>query len=108
MLDDFNTAEAFGYYFKYINEGLLSLKDNEFIEEFEKTMGIFGWRNQFVENQTSTIKPNEEEIALLIADRNRARNEKDWEKADELRLEAEKLGIKLIDSKDGTSWEEIN
>ena len=34
--------------------------------------------------------------------------EKDWEKADELRLEAEKLGIKLIDSKDGTSWEEIN
>ncbi|MEC9381832.1 MAG: cysteine--tRNA ligase [Thermodesulfobacteriota bacterium] len=108
MLDDFNTAKAFGYYFKYINEGLLSLKDNEFIEEFEKTMGIFGWRNQFVENQTSTIKPNEEEIALLIADRNRARNEKDWEKADELRLEAEKLGIKLIDSKDGTSWEEIN
>tara|TARA_Y100000588_G_scaffold375842_1_gene452759 strand:- start:114 stop:1481 length:1368 start_codon:yes stop_codon:yes gene_type:complete len=108
MLDDFNTAKAFGYYFKYINEGLLSLEDNEFIEEFEKTMGIFGWRNQFVENQTSTIKPNEEEIALLIADRNRARNEKDWEKADELRLEAEKLGIKLIDSKDGTSWEEIN
>ena len=108
MLDDFNTAKAFGYYFKYINEGLLSLKDNEFIEEFEKTMGIFGWRNQFVENQTSTIKPNEEEIALLIADRNRARNEKDWKKADELRLEAEKLGIKLIDSKDGTSWEEIN
>ena len=108
MLDDFNTAKAFGYYFKYINEGLLSLKDNEFIEEFEKTMGIFGWRNQFVENQTSNIKPNEEEIALLIADRNRARNEKDWEKADELRLEAEKLGIKLIDSKDGTSWEEIN
>ena len=108
MLDDFNTAKAFGYYFKYINEGLLSLKDNEFIEEFEKTMGIFGWRNQFVENQTSTIKPNEEEIALLKADRNRARNEKDWEKADELRLEAEKLGIKLIDSKDGTSWEEIN
>ena len=108
MLDDFNTAKAFGYYFKYINEGLLSLKDNEFIEEFEKTMGIFGWRNQFVENQTSTIKPNQEEIALLIADRNRARNEKDWKKADELRLEAEKLGIKLIDSKDGTSWEEIN
>ena len=109
MLDDFNTAKAFGYYFKYINDGLLSNDDISSIEEFENTMGISDWRDKISQESEnlnySLSKDSESKINQIILDRNLARNAKDWDKADELRLKAEKLGVRLLDTKDGTSWE---
>ena len=104
MLDDFNTAKAFGYYFKFINDGNLSDKSSLDLEEFEQTMGIYGWRNEvFQTNEKEKIDKNK--IEKIILERNKAREDKDWEKADLLREEAEKLGIKLIDNQNGTRWE---
>ena len=108
MLDDFNSAKAFGYYFKYINEGTLTKSDIDLIEEFETTMGIFGWRDE-INDDISSQEPfdkefDEEKIQKIILERDNARQIKDWKKADNLRLEAEKLGIKLKDTKDGTNW----
>jgi len=108
MLDDFNTAKAFGYYFKYINESLLTLSNLSFIEEFEKNMGIVGWRDEIRKEDPLSTELDEDKIESLISDRNKAREQKDWGKADELRIKAEQLGIKLIDTKNGTDWEKIN
>ena len=108
MLDDFNTAKAFGYYFKYINESLLTLSNLSFIEEFENNMGIVGWRDEITNEDPLSTELDEDKIESLISDRNKAREQKDWGKADELRIKAEQLGIKLIDTKNGTDWEKIN
>ena len=78
------------------------------IEEFETTMGIFGWRDE-INDDISSQEPfdkefDEEKIQKIILERYNARQIKDWKKADNLRLEAEKLGINLKDTKDGTNW----
>ena len=107
MRDDFNSAKAFGYYFKYINERALTKSNIDLIEEFEITMGIFGWRNEINDDTSSEEsfeqKFDQERIQKIILERNMARQIKNWKKADDLRLQAEELGIELIDTKNGTS-----
>ena len=44
------------------------------------------------------------EIEQLILSRNKAREIKDFKKADEIRDELELIGVTLEDSKDGTTW----
>ena len=105
MLDDFNTAKAFGIFFKYINEGLINQSNIKEIEEFEFVMGIKGWREIFI-NQKEDI--NEEMISEIVIKRNNARKDKNWKLADELRSQAESLGFILIDNKDSTTWEPID
>jgi cysteinyl-tRNA synthetase len=46
----------------------------------------------------------DENIQQLIDARNRARSNKDWEKADVVRDQLDKLGIILDDTQDGTVW----
>ena len=106
MLDDFNTAKAFGFYFKFINDGKLSNKSEIEIKEFEEVMGIYGWRNEINEDDKSKSFDNAK-IEEIIKERNKARKEKDWDKADKLRELAESYGIKLLDNEKGTTWETI-
>ena len=44
------------------------------------------------------------EIEQLILSRNKAREIKDFKKADKIRDELESMGVTLEDSKDGTTW----
>ena len=104
MLDDFNTAKALGYYFKFINDGKLSSKSTVELDEFEETMGISGWRND-ISDSMDRKSINKEEIEELIIRRNKARSDKDWSKADELRERAKELGVRLLDNDEGTTWE---
>jgi cysteinyl-tRNA synthetase len=46
----------------------------------------------------------DEEISQKIEERNQARNNKDFLKADQIRDELASQGILLDDSSDGTSW----
>ena len=46
----------------------------------------------------------DEEINHKIEERNQARDNKDFQKADQIRDELEAQGILLDDSSDGTSW----
>ena len=48
--------------------------------------------------------PTSSEIEQLILSRNKAREIKDFKKADEIRDELESMGVTLEDSKDGTTW----
>ncbi len=43
-------------------------------------------------------------INELVARRTEARQKKDWATSDEIRKTLEELGVKLEDSKDGTTW----
>ena len=46
----------------------------------------------------------DENIQKLIKIRNKARNEKDWEKADEMRKQLDEMDIILDDTPEGTVW----
>ena len=52
-------------------------------------------------------KINEEEIHVLIEERNLARANKDFKKSDEIRNKLEIMGIRLKDMENGTVWEQI-
>ena len=45
-----------------------------------------------------------ETVERLIQERTEARNEKNWQKADEIRATLEKMNISLEDREDGTIW----
>jgi cysteinyl-tRNA synthetase len=44
-------------------------------------------------------------IERLIADRTRARSERDWTRADEIRAELDKLGVRVTDTPEGPVWD---
>ena len=46
----------------------------------------------------------DENIQKLIEIRNKARSEKDWEKADEMRKQLDEMGIIIDDTREGTVW----
>ena len=43
-------------------------------------------------------------IKELIKERNKARSEKDWDRADEIRKQLDEMGIILDDTPEGTVW----
>ena len=54
--------------------------------------------------QIEDSAPEDSEIIALIEERREARQRKDFERADEIRVQLEKRGVLLEDTKDGTRW----
>ncbi|MBT3317257.1 cysteine--tRNA ligase [bacterium] len=114
MDDDFNSAGAIGVLFslsKELNQYYSSIGDNspaaEVISEsvafFTEGIEILGlWRGGFAEMAKSVSSDIPEDIIALAAERDKAREEKNWARADELRDELQKKGYLVEDSSAGT------
>ena len=111
MDDDFNTHEAIAALFKLTSliDGFLSeYKKNEEKIIYAKSIllklaDIFGLSfksHQFKLN----IQDNVSVIDEMILERNKARMQRDFKRADEIRKELEDKHIILEDTKDGTIW----
>lgn len=105
MNDDLNTAEALAALMDLVKEGnrLMDeggLKNPEgllkTVDKFDRVFAILD-KNLFL----GEIKSIPEEIRLLAEEREDARSSKDFQKADKLRGEIEKLGYKILDSNKG-------
>ncbi len=125
MDDDFNTAQALGYFYdlqRYLNI-LLDISRSHPTEEIilmlKKCLSHFsdlGWIfGLFQEDPEAYLKEqkieglkklnlSEENIFRLIEDRNIARKEKNWKRADEIRSNLLSKGIVLEDTPAGTLW----
>ncbi len=83
---------------KLIDENNLSEKDAKkvlaFLKEIDSVLGIMN----FEEEKLSI------ELKDLIEEREKARKEKNWSKADEIRNQLKNKGIELSDTKDGVRW----
>ena len=125
MQDDFNSALALGYLHdltRMLNRiltdkgfrkdsaapALLSM-GKDFLLESGRILGLFqgspeeyfaGQRKRFL--RAKGLK--EEDILNLIAQREAARKEKNWARADEIRTQAAGMGIVLEDGPKGTTW----
>ncbi len=114
MNDDFNSAGAIGAFFslsKELNQYYSSLEDNspaaEIVSEslafFTKGVEILGlWRGGFTEMAKSVSSDIPEEITALAVERDLAREDKNWARADELRDQLQAKGYLVEDSPDGT------
>jgi cysteinyl-tRNA synthetase len=120
MDDDLNTAGALGLVFDKVREinRLIDssssrddirpqlLSDREDILDCGKIMGLFGLPPDtfFSEVAGSTYEISGPEIESMIDERNEARKNKDWAKADMIREELLQRGIVLEDGSEGTTW----
>jgi cysteinyl-tRNA synthetase len=125
MDDDFNTAQALGYFYdlqRHLNslldlskgrptEEMASLLKQGFVH-FSDLGEIFGLFREAPETYLSQQKKeglrrlnlSEEEVLRLVEERNAARKEKNWQKADEIRNHLLSKGILLEDTSTGTLW----
>ncbi len=102
--DDFNTREAMKEYLSFINfarelKGGDALATLNFLKEMDDLFDILPKG----ENEGK----EKELIELLLNVRNEERKRKNYEMADYIRDELEKIGIKIEDTKEGTKWYKI-
>lgn len=103
--NDFNTPRAFAVIFdfikntnKFLCDDLVSKKQaKEICDFFQKIDEIFGIID-FKKTKKPTMPP---EVKKLIKSREKERNKQNWQKADELRMEIEKRGYLVKDTKSG-------
>jgi cysteinyl-tRNA synthetase len=125
MDDDFNTAQALGYFHElqtHLNsvlnfskgrptEEMLGLLKQGY-EHFIKLGWIFGlFRDdpgRYIADQKQAglkrLNLREEDILKRIEERNAARKEKNWKRADDVRNDLLAMGIVLEDTPSGTQW----
>ncbi len=100
LLDNFNTPKTLSL----ISEILKSNLSNE-----DKLATLLDFDNVWALDFAKIINNNEDDISLsedikkLLVDREDARKNKDFTKADKVRIEIEKLGYKIEDLSDGRS-----
>lgn len=127
--DDFNTAEAIAHQtvaFTLVNrilDGKLSLpKDVKWrtlarlqtdLAVTVQSLGLFSqsprtWLNDYRTRRCQTVGLDAAWVESVIAERNGARKQKDFARADDLRKQLEAAGVELMDSAVETSWRVAN
>lgn len=113
MNDDFNTPEALAVLFDLAREinrgGTATLAQVELLKELGATLGILQQDPEaFLQGQAAGEARDDEisaeQVEQLIAERNAARADKNWGRADEIRDHLIEQGILLDDGRGGTSW----
>lgn len=107
MDDDLNTADAITVLFdmaKFINTKLDSNSSTAFIslvkDLYDKLYGVLGL---IAKKKKADV--DVEKIQALIEERNQAKKDKNFAKADEIRDRLKEMGISLKDTRDGVKWE---
>jgi cysteinyl-tRNA synthetase len=112
MDDDFNTPEAFGVLFELAKEINKEKADNlEYASQLGALLLKLGnWLGMLEASPDQFLRGNASAdidsaaIDQLIEDRNQAREDKNWQKADEIRDQLTAMKVILEDGADGSSW----
>ena len=108
MNDDLNTPEALSILFR-LAKSINSSQDIQDQSMYASTMRELGKVLGLLNDSSETFLQyganlTDEEINQKIEERNQARDNKDFQKADQIRDDLATQGILLDDSSDGTSW----
>ncbi|MBM7707496.1 cysteine--tRNA ligase [Chryseomicrobium aureum] len=106
MDDDFNTANAIATLFEIAKQANVYLKQNQtsvavltaYAATLEKFMAVLGL------NVSSEKELLDEEIDALIEERNQARKDRNFARADEIRDQLKEMNILLEDTAQGVRW----
>ncbi len=110
MNDDFNTAQALAVLFD-LNTQINKTPTAILLSTLHYLGGVLGLLkcdpNTFLKLSFESSGLSEEQIAQCILDRKQARLDKQFSKADEIRMYLKEQGIELEDTPAGTSWRRI-
>ena len=109
MDDDLSISIALSHIFEFIKEiNVLMMHDKigknnakkiiNFMQDIDKVLGI-------LKEKEEKLSP---ELKKLIEEREKARKEKDYAKADRIREELKQKGVILEDTKGGVRWKKVN
>lgn len=108
MDDDFNTADAIAAIFEFVkfsNSNVTENTSKEFIEViFNNIKELCGILGLIVEKEEETL---DQEVEDLIAQRQAARKERNFARADEIRDILLERGIVLEDTREGVKWKRV-
>lgn len=102
MGNDLNTSQALTVLYDVLKSDLNDESKRYLIEDFDKVLSL-----GLLEGNNSARGINKELAGLaekLIEERNQARNNKDFAKADAIRAELAAKGIEIKDTREGTIW----
>ncbi len=99
---DLNTSEALAVMWQMLkDEEISNIEKYSTLLDFDKVLGL---RLSEIKEEESSIP---EEVKKLVEEREQARKEKNWSKADELRDKIKELGFRVVDTKEGAKIEKI-
>lgn len=109
MDDDFNTADAISALFDLIRDINSNVGINSSKELCEKSLELIRELGSPLGILQKTTKGNlEEEIEVLIAERQQARKDRNFALADKIRDDLKAKGIELLDTPQGVRWKKID
>ncbi len=106
MKDDFNTPEAIAVLFDLVKE-VNKTKSAELAGQLRQLASILGLLQATPEDYLHGSAIAAAEIEKQIAERNAARDNRDWATADRIRDQLTQQGISLEDGAQGTIWRKI-
>jgi len=101
--NDLNTSNALAVLYELLKDNDVNDKTKrELISSFDKVLSL-----DLIQENVSEEHNLDEEILKLIEERKEAKKNKDFQKADQIRDDLLARGIKLIDTREGTTYEVI-
>lgn len=105
MDDDFNTADAISVIFDLVKEVNISLNVDSSKELVNYALDLIRYLGRPLSILQKTTEVDlDKEVEALIEQRQNARKNKDWAKADEIRDKLKDMGIVLEDTPQGVRW----
>ena len=94
--DDLNTSNALTVLYDVIKSDISNGTKLKLISSFDKVLSLDLLKEENIDKEL------EEKINKLIEERNNYKNNKEYDKADEIRKEIEQLGVQIKDTREGT------
>ena len=108
MEDDFNTADAIAAVFelvKFINTNTGESSSKAYVDAlYQRLFQLCDVLGIIVEQETEIL---DGDIEALIEERQQARKDKNFQRADEIRDQLQNMGIILKDTREGVTWKRV-
>ncbi len=106
LYDDLNTPKALGVLNKFINikKNKTNNEEVKLTQAINESLNLLGLNKKVKDNNESY----DEVVEMLIKERNLARKQKNFQKADEIREKLRSQGIEIEDTKEGTVWKKLD
>lgn len=107
MEDDLNTADAISSLFEVIRYANTNLTKETSKETLKYILDKINMLSEVLGLLSKKEEILDSDIQGLIDERNKARDDKDYKKSDDIRDELLEKGITLMDSKEGVTWRRV-
>ena len=109
LYDDLNTPKALATINRFLDQCKDGYKETNLVPSINKCFEVLGINlDEFCDNEVELNEDEKKTITALIKERNKARENKDFEKADKIRETLKEMSIEIEDSSNGTNWKKID